>query len=309
LQGCEIMKIVFMGTPEFSVPILEALNERYEIVLVISQPNKLKKKGQWVDTPVAATAKRLALPLYQPEKVGADVEYIKSFQSDVLVTAAFGQYIPSKVLALFKKTMNVHGSLLPKYRGGAPIQRSIMNGDKTTGITIIEMAKKLDAGIMYAKRECPILESDTSSTMFEKLSLVGRDLLLEVIEDIFNGTLTGEVQNEEEVTYAPNLTPEEEIIDFNRPAKDIVHQIMGLSLDPGATILVKDTKLKVFRAKVIPDTTASKPGTVLSLKKQVLIKALDDAVSLDLILVPGKKMLPAKDFVNGQKILKEFDVI
>ena len=303
------MKIIFMGTPEFSVPILEALHEKYEIVLVISQPNKLKKKGEWIDTPVAATAKRLGLPLYQPEKVGADVEYLKSFEADVLVTAAFGQYIPSKVLALFKKTMNVHGSLLPKYRGGAPIQRSIMNGDKTTGITIIEMAKKLDAGIMYAKRECPILESDTTSSMFEKLSLVGRDLLLEVIEDIYNGTLTGEVQNEEEVTYAPNLMPEEEIIDFNRPAKDIVHQIMGLSLDPGATILVKDTKLKVFQAKVISDTSSYQPGTVLSLKKQVLIKAIDDAVSLDLILVPGKKMLSARDFVNGQKILKEFDVI
>ncbi|MDE7384174.1 MAG: methionyl-tRNA formyltransferase [Anaeroplasmataceae bacterium] len=303
------MKIVFMGTPDFAVPILEALHEKYEIVLVISQPNKLKKKGQWLDTPVAATAKRLGLPLYQPEKVGADVEYIRSFQGDVLVTAAFGQYIPSKVLALFKKTMNVHGSLLPKYRGGAPIQRSIMNGDTKTGITIIEMAKKLDAGIMYAKRECPILESDTSSTVFEKLSKMGRDLLLEVIEDIYSGKLAGEVQNEDEVTYAPNLTPEEEIIDFNRPAKDIVHQIMGLSLEPGATIVFKDIKLKVFQAKVVEDISNHVPGTVLSLKKQVLIKASDDAVSLDLILVPGKKMLPAKDFVNGQKILKEFDVI
>ena len=303
------MKIVFMGTPEFSVPILEALHKKYEIVLVISQPNKLKKKGQWIDTPVAATAKRLGLPLYQPEKVGADVDFIKEAGGDVLVTAAFGQYIPSKVLALFKKTMNVHGSLLPKYRGGPPIQRSIMNGDTVTGITIIEMAKKLDAGIMYAKRECPILEEDTSSTVFEKLSYIGRDLLLDVIEDIYTGKLSGEVQNEEEVTYAPNLTPEEEIIDFNRSAKDIVCQIRGLSLDPGATILFKDMKLKVFQAKVVADSSDYQPGTILSLKKQVLVKAKDDAVSLDLILVPGKKMLPAKDFVNGQKILKELDVI
>ena len=303
------MKIVFMGTPEFAVPILEALHQKYEIVLVISQPNKLKKKGQLLDTPVAAAAKRLGLPLVQPEKVGADVEFIKAAGGDVLVTAAFGQYIPSKVLSLFKKTMNVHGSLLPKYRGGAPIQRSIMNGDAVTGITIIEMAKKLDAGIMYAKRECPILEEDTSSTMFEKLSYIGRDLLLEVIEDIYMGKLIGEVQNEEEVTYAPNLAPEEELIDFNHPAKEIVSKIRGLSLDPGASILYKDTKLKVFQAKVIPDASSHQPGTVLSLKKQVLIKALDDAVSLDLILVPGKKMLSAKDFVNGQKILKEFDVI
>ena len=303
------MKIVFMGTPEFSVPILEALHKKYEIVLVISQPNKLKKKGQWIDTPVAATAKRLGLPLYQPEKVGADVEFIQKAGGEVLVTAAFGQYIPSKVLALFKKTMNVHGSLLPKYRGGAPIQRSIMNGDTVTGITIIEMAKKLDAGVMYAKRECPILEEDTSSTVFEKLSYIGRDLLLDVIEDIYTGNLSGEVQNEDEVTYAPNLTPEEEIIDFNRPARDIACQIRGLSLEPGATIVFKDMKLKVFQAKVVADSSNHQPGTILSLKKQVLVKAKDDAVSLDLILVPGKKMLPAKDFVNGQKILKELDVI
>ena len=205
--------------------------------------------------------------------------------------------------------MNVHGSLLPQYRGGAPIQRAIMEGNSKTGITIIEMAKQLDAGVMYAKRECPISDEDTSSSMFEKLSLVGRDLLLEVIEDIYSGKLLGEVQNEAEVTYAPNLTPEEEIVDFKKSAQSIVHQIRGLSLEPGATIKVGEGSIKVFQAKVIPDGSSYKPGTILSLKKQVLIKALDDAVSLDLILVPGKKMLPAKDFVNGQKILKEFDVI
>lgn len=303
------MKIVFMGTPDFSVPILEALNEKYEIVLVISQPNKIKKKGKWIDTPVAALAKRLELPLCQPEKVGMAEEVIRNSKADVLVTAAFGQFIPSKILSLFKKTMNVHGSLLPKYRGGAPIQRSIMNGDKVTGITIIEMAKKLDAGKMYAKKECLISEGDTSSTIFEKLSYIGRDLLLDVIEDIYEGRIIGEAQNEEEVTYAPNLTVEEEIVDFNQPAKQIVQKIRGLSLEPGATILLRDMKLKVFQAKVIPDGSNYQPGTILSLKKQVLVKALDDAVSLDLILVPGKKMLPAKDFVNGQKILKELDVI
>lgn len=303
------MKIVFMGTPEFSVPILEALQERYEIVLVVSQPNKIKKKGVFLDTPVAATAKRLGLPLVQPEKVGSIVELIQNSGGDVLVTAAFGQYVPTKVLKLFKKTMNVHGSLLPKYRGGAPIQRSIMEGNHTTGITIIEMAKQLDAGLMYAKKECPILDTDTSSSMFEKLSLVGRDLLLEVIEDIYTGKLEGTVQNEEEVTYAPNLTPEEEIIDFHKPAQQIVNQIRGLSKDPGATIYFNTNRIKVFQASVVHDDSAYEPGTVLSLKKQLLVKSIDDAVSLDLILIPGKKMQPAKDFVNGQKILKEFDVI
>lgn len=303
------MKIVFMGTPDFAVPILKALNEKYEVALVISQPNKIRKKGILLDTPIASLAKSLNLNLYQPEKIGDGLEYIKSFNADVLVTAAFGQYIPSKVLNLFKKTINVHGSLLPKYRGGAPIQRSIMNGDKMTGITIIEMAKKLDAGVMYAKRECPILDTDNSSLLFEKLSIIGRDLLLDVIDDIYSDKLKGEPQNEAEVTYAPNLLPEEEIVVFNKPADKIVWQIKGLANNPGATIIFNDVKFKVFDAKVIPDNSNEKPGTVLSLKKQVVIKALDNAVSLDMILVPGKKMISAKDFVNGQKILKEFDVI
>ena len=303
------MKIVFMGTPDFAVPILEALHQKYEICLVISQPNKMKKRGVEIDTPVAHKAHELGLPLYQPEKVGADIEYLQSFGADVLVTAAFGQYVPSKVLNLFQKTINVHGSLLPKYRGGAPIQRAIMNGDKVTGITLIEMAKRLDAGLMYAKRECSITEEDTSTTIFQKLSLIGRDLLLESIDQIYTGVLQGEVQREEDVTYAPNLAPEEEIIHFNCPAKQVVAQIRGLSLDPGATILFNGMTIKVFQARVVPDNSTHLPGTILSLKKQILVKAADDAVSLELVLIPGKKMMPAKDFVNGQKIFKELDVI
>ncbi|MCI9653833.1 MAG: methionyl-tRNA formyltransferase [Acholeplasmatales bacterium] len=303
------MKLIFMGTPDFAVPILEALHEKYEIVLVISQPNKIKKKNTFLDTPVAACAKRLGLPLFQPQKIGEAHAYLKTFGADVLVTAAFGQYVPSKVLSLFKKTINVHGSLLPKYRGGAPIQRAIINGETETGITIIEMAKKLDAGLMYAKRACPILETDTSSTLFEKLSLLGRDLLLEVLEDIYTGKCVGVSQDEAASTYAPNLMPEEEYIDFNKQAKDIVNQIRGLSLEPGATILLKDTKLKVFQASVVSENSSTPPGTIISLKKKILIKAATDAVSLELVLLPGKKMISAKDFVNGQKILQEFDVI
>ncbi len=303
------MKIIFMGTPNFAVPILEALHKKYEIVLVISQPNKLKKNKEWIDTPVASAAKRLGLFLYQPEKIGDGVEYIESFHADVLVTAAFGQYVPSKILNLFKKTINVHGSLLPEYRGGAPIQRAIMEGKKETGITIIEMAKRLDAGVMYAKRSCPILQNDTSSSLFEKLSILGRDLLLEVIEDIYDEKIKGSSQDEALATYAPNLTPEEEKIDFKKPASQIVNQIRGLSLEPGATIFLNTGKIKVFAASVVKDTSDAVPGTILSLKKQILIKALDDAVSLDMVLIPGKRMLSAKEFVNGQKIFKELDVI
>ena len=192
------MKIVFIGTPEFAVPVLEALNSKYEVVLVISQPNRVKKKGVFLDTPVCAKAKELGLNIIQPEHIGEEYEYIKSLEADILVSAAYGQYVPSKVLNLFKKTLNVHGSLLPKHRGGAPIQRAIMNGDDVTGVTIIEMAKKLDAGLMYAKKEYVIKDTDTSDKVFSELSIIGTNLLMEVIEDIYNGVLAGEVQNEEE---------------------------------------------------------------------------------------------------------------
>ena len=146
------MKIVFIGTPEFAVPVLEALNSKYEVVLVISQPNRVKKKGVFLDTPVCAKAKELGLNIIQPEHIGEEYEYIKSLEADILVSAAYGQYVPSKVLNLFKKTLNVHGSLLPKHRGGAPIQRAIMNGDDVTGVTIIEMAKKLDETVDFFKK-------------------------------------------------------------------------------------------------------------------------------------------------------------
>ena len=303
------MKIVFIGTPEFAVPVLEALNSKYEVVLVVSQPNRVKKKGVFIDTPVAAKAKELGLNIIQPEKIGEEYEYLKSLEADVLVSAAYGQYVPTKILNLYKKTLNVHGSLLPKHRGGAPIQRAIMNGDDVTGVTIIEMAKKLDAGVMYAKKQYSIKDTDTSDIVFNELSTIGTNLLMEVIEDVYNGKLVGEVQNEEEATFSSNLTAEEEFISFDMPARMVVRHINSLSSNPGASIKVNDMIIKVYEAEEVVEQSDLAPGTVISLKKQVLIKAKDNAVKINKILVPGKKVLPARDFVNGQKIFKELDII
>lgn len=303
------MKIVFMGTPQFAVPILEALHEKYEIVLVVSQPNRAKKKGQLIQTPIAECAMRLGLELFQPESLKTDYERIVEAQADVLVTAAYGQFVPSKVLKVFRKTLNVHGSLLPKYRGGAPIQRSIMNGDKVTGVTIIEMAKKMDSGRMYGQKECPILESDTSSSMFEKLSYLGRDLLLEVIEPVYNETNLGILQDEEKVTFAYNLTKEEEQIDFTRTAFEVARQINGLSLDPGAYFMFQEMPIKVLKASFVAIDSDAAPGTILSLKKEFLVQTGKGAVRFEQLLVPGKKLMDVKSFLNGQKIFKEHDVI
>lgn len=303
------MKIVFMGTPLFGVRVLERLVEKYDVCLVVSQPDRVKKKGQFVPTPVKELALKLGIPVFQPEKIGLDYEVIKEVNADVLVTAAYGQYIPSKILKLFKKTINVHGSLLPLHRGGAPIQRSIINGDLETGVTIMEMAKRLDAGKMYAKRSYKILDDDTNTSVFEKLSNIGADLLMENIEDIYNEVNLGVVQDENMATYSPNLDPSEELIDFNKSAFLVMRQINGLSNEPGAYFIFNDVKVKVFKASVIQYEGNELPGTVISLKKKVWIKTLDNAVSLDILLLPGKKASKAIDFVNGQKLLKENDVI
>lgn len=303
------MKIVFMGTPSFAVPILKKLNEKYEITLVVSQPDRERKKGVLLNTPVKECALSLGLEVFQPESIGSDFERIKECDADVLVTAAYGQYIPTKVLKLFKKTINVHGSLLPHHRGGAPIQRAIMNGDEQTGVTLMEMAKKLDAGKMYAKVKYQILDEDNSTTVFQKLSDLGAKLLIENIDDIYNGINEGVIQDDNEATYSPNLLPSEEVIDFNKPARLVVRHIHAMAMEPGAYFIFNGVKVKVFAAKVVKDESDVSVGTILSLKKQFLVKTKTDAVLLEKLLLPGKKIVDVKDFVNGQKLFKENDVI
>ena len=298
-----------MGTPSFGVNVLEKLASKYDVCLVVSQPDRVKKKGVFLPTPVKEAAMKLGIEVFQPEKIGLDYKKIEEAKADVLVTAAYGQYIPTKILKLFKKTINVHGSLLPLHRGGAPIQRAIINGDKETGVTIMEMAKKLDAGKMYAKKSYTILDSDTNSDVFEKLSVIGSELLMDTIEDIYNEINLGEPQDETLATYSPNLNSDEEVIDFNKDAFLVMRQINGLSMEPGAYFIFNDTKVKVFKASVVKYEGDEVPGTIVSLKKKVLIKTLTDAVSLDVLLLPGKKVTKAIDFVNGQKLFKEKDVI
>ena len=303
------MKIVFMGTPQFAVPILEALNEKYEVVLAVSQPNRVKKKGVFIDTPVAECAKKLGVEIFQPEKIKDDYELILSKGADVLVTAAYGQYIPSRILNKFKYKLNVHGSLLPKHRGGAPIQRCLINGDRQTGVCIMEMTKKLDAGKVYATSVYDINEDDNSSLLFEKLSIIGRDLLIENIEDIYNGINIGKEQDEEYATYSPNILPEEEKINLNNTSSSICNQVRGLSYEPGAYLLVNDIKLKVFKCKPIEYSGNEEPGTVLCTKKKILLKTLDGAIELLEVLMPGKKIITGRDFSNGQKIFIDGNIV
>ena len=299
------MKIVFMGTPEFSVNVLDKLNSKYEIELIVSQPNRIKKKNELLPTPVAKYAIDNNLELFQPENIKDDYEKILNTEAEILITAAYGQYIPSKILNKFKYKLNVHASLLPKHRGGAPIQRSIMEGDEFTGVSIMEMTKKLDAGKVYAVSKYKILDDDNSTSVFEKLSIIGSNLLMDNLEDIINDKNKGIEQDESLATYSKNIAREEEQLDLNKSTIEIINHIRGLANEPGAYINVNGVKFKIFKATKLVDNSNNKPGTVLSVKKGIIIKTIDGAISLDLVLLPGKKIMTGKDFSNGQKLFSE----
>lgn len=304
------MKIIFMGTPNFAVPSLEALNEKYEVVLVVSQPAKPEgRKGILKNPPVALKALELGIQLFQPEHIKNEYEYFKNIKADMIVTAAYGQFIPTKILNLYKKCINVHGSLLPHHRGGAPIQRAIINGDKKTGVTIMEMVKKMDAGRMYASSEIPILDSDNNSSLFEKLAIIGKNLLMENIEDIYNGKNEGIMQNEEEATISPNIAPEEEKINFNIDARKVFNLIRGLSEEPGAYCEYNGQRIKIYKASIEKNDSDASPGTIINIKKSLIVKCKTDAISILELQIPGKKRMNVKDFLNGQKLLNLNDII
>lgn len=304
------MKIIFMGTPNFAVPSLEALNEKYEVVLVVSQPAKPEgRKGILKNPPVALKALELGIQLFQPEHIKNEYEYFKNIKADMIVTAAYGQFIPTKILNLYKKCINVHGSLLPHHRGGAPIQRAIINGDKKTGVTIMEMVKKMDAGRMYASSEIPILDSDNNSSLFEKLAIIGKNLLMENIEDIYNGKNEGIMQNEEEATISPNIAPEEEKINFNIDARKVFNLIRGLSDEPGAYCEYNGQRIKIYKSSIEKNDSDASPGTIINIKKSLIVKCKTDAISILELQIPGKKRMNVKDFLNGQKLLNLNDII
>lgn len=302
------MKIIFMGTPTFSCGILEALNEKYEVVAVVSQPDKLVgRKKKLTFTPLKETALKLGIPVYQPVKIKNDYGMLLELGADTLVTAAYGQIVPEAFLNGFKICINVHASLLPKYRGGAPIQRSIMNGDKETGVTIMEMVKAMDAGRIFAVESLKIEDTDNNEILFEKLSVLGCKLLMNNIEDIYNGKNKGSSQRDEEVTYAYNIKRSEEQIDFNKTSREVFNCIRGLAVEPGSYAVINDEPIKIYSSKELFGDFLGTPGTVLKDKKELIVKTKDSAISLLKVQPRGKKVMDASSFLNGQKLFVEGD--
>ncbi|EGG35525.1 methionyl-tRNA formyltransferase [Paenibacillus sp. HGF5] len=306
------MNIVFMGTPAFAVPSLEMLiAEGYTIAAVVTQPDRPQgRKKVLTPTPVKEAALRHGIPVLQPQRLRNPeaVAELAEYKPDLIVTAAYGQILPKSVLDMpALGCLNVHGSLLPAYRGGAPIQRSIINGESVTGITLMYMAEGLDTGDMIARAEVPIEDDDTAGTMFEKLSQAGAELLRRELPRLVKGKVEAEPQDDSKATYAPNLTRDDEKIDWSRTSREIYDQIRGLVPYSGGFTLWNGEVFKVWAA-VKPDSAQkasgdAQPGTVLELQeKGIVVKTGDGTLTLLTVQPSGKKAMDAAQFVRGTSL-------
>lgn len=303
------MKIVFMGTPSFALPTLEMLHQRFGVSLVVTQPDKVVgRKKNITKSPVKEFAIKHGIDVFQPLKLSKDYERIIKLKPDLIVTAAYGQMIPTVVLDL-ATSINVHGSILPKYRGGAPVQYAIKNGDKTTGVTIMYMAPKMDSGDIIDCEEVEILETDTTDSLMRRLSIVGRDLLDRTILSIINQTNNRIPQDETQVTFAYTIKPEEEFLDFTKTTKEVMNHLRSLLDEPGGSIFVNNTRIKVYEIEKSDIISSRNPGEVVKVTKQFLVKTIDGVVRLKKIKPEGKKLMNDTDFLNGQKIICEGDII
>ena len=296
-------KLIFMGTPDFAATVLEGLldDANYDVLAVVTQPDRaVGRKKEIKMTPVKEVALAHNLPVYQPEKMSGSDEMaeLMTLGADGIVTAAFGQFLPTKLLDSVDFAVNVHASLLPKYRGGAPIHYAIINGDKEAGVTIMEMVKKMDAGDMIAKASTPITDEDNVGTMFEKLAVIGRDLLLKTLPDYIAGNIKPEPQDGSKATFSPNITPEEERIDWNKSAREVFNHIRGLYPWPVAHTLLDGKRFKIYEASLAEGQ--GQPGQIIEKGKKTLVVATGDgAISLKTVQPAGKPRMSIVDFLNG----------
>lgn len=298
-----------MGTPQFAVPILQSLiqNPDYNVEAVVTQPDRRTgRKHNLTMSPVKKVAVENEIAVFQPEKISGSEEMAQliALHADLIVTAAFGQFLPMKLINSVKlAAVNVHGSLLPKYRGGAPVQYAIMNGESETGITIIYMVKKMDAGKMLAQRKIKIEATDDVGSMFEKLSILGRNLLNETLPKLIAGELAGVEQDEEKVTFAPNIKPEEEQVDFRQSAKLVDAKVRALRPFPVSFVVLNGLRTKLWQVTPLDQTTDLLPGQVVEKTKHKLLIATgkNGVVRLDRVQPAGKPQMDITDYLNGSQ--------
>mgnify|MGYP000577048777 FL=1 len=297
------LKVIFMGTPEFSLPVLEGLNSKYNVVMVVCQPDKPSNRGVVQYSPVKDFAIKNNIKVFQPVNVKNEYHEILSEKPDLIVTCAYGQIIPKEILDYPKYgCINVHASLLPKLRGGAPIHRAIIEGHKETGITIMKMKEKMDAGDIISQVKTEILDDDTVGTLHDKLSVLARDLLLSTIPNIISGNINLVRQNEEEATFAWNIKREDEKIDFSKTTREIYNQIRGLNPWPGAYAILSGRIIKIWASrygdKFFNEEVLN--GQIVELYKDGIgVKTSNGEIIITELQLEGKRRMLAKEFMNG----------
>ena len=309
------MRIIYMGTPEFAAIALSAIVKEHEVVAVVTQPDKPQGRNRkLVPTPVKVKAQEYEIPVYQPEKVreAEMVETLRSYKPDAIVVAAYGQILPESILSIPPYgCINIHASLLPKYRGAAPIQWAILNGDKETGVTIQQMEKGLDTGDMWSRVVVPIDAKETGESLHDKLMEAGAKLLVETLPIIEAGKITPEKQDESlAVFYAAKLDKAMGHIDFAKPAEVIERLIRGLNSWPSAYTFYKGKTLKIWDADVVEGKEGAIPGSVIRTGKEFFdIACGEGALRVLTVQLEGKKKMSVKDFLLGYDVREEnFDV-
>lgn len=295
-----------MGTPDFSVPILKKLmDEKYDVIAVVTQPDRpVGRKKKLTAPPVKIEAERLGIPVLQPEKIRdpLEVQKIVDLKPDLLVTAAYGQILPESLLKAPKHgCINVHASLLPELRGGAPIHYALLQGKEKTGITIMYMVKQLDAGDILTQVEVPIEENDDVGSLHNKLSLAGAKLLSETIPDLLAGKINPVPQDHQLATFASNISREQEKINWDESGETIYNQIRGLSPWPVAYTIWSGKTLKIWRAEKVENSTQKLPGTIVSVEKNSFTVSTNNEIGIKILEVQpaGKKKMTTEQFLNG----------
>jgi methionyl-tRNA formyltransferase len=307
----KMVKVVFMGTPDFSVPILNRLlTDGYEVIGVVTQPDRpVGRKKTMTPPPVKIAAEQHGIPVFQPEKLRdeASLQAILNLYPDLVITAAYGQILPKKLLdAPTYGCINVHASLLPELRGGAPIHYAIIQGKEKTGITIMYMAEKLDAGDILAQTVVPIAERDTVGTLHDKLSEAGADLLSDTLPKLLNGEITPIKQDDREATFAPNIKHEQEKIDWHKTGEEIYNHIRGLNPWPVAYTTLDGKPIKIWWGEKQLRPNIERPGTIVAVEKDGFIVATGNSTAIKITeLQPaGKKRMPAAQFLLGKPDLE-----
>lgn len=299
-------RLVFMGTPEISAHVFQKMiDDGYHFVGLIAQSDSpVGRKGLLTKVPTKIVAEKHNIPVFQPEKIRLDYEFVKTLNPDLIITFAYGQIIPQGLLDIPRfGCLNLHGSLLPELRGAAPIQRAIMQGKSVTGITLMEMIDKMDAGKMYAKAIVDILPKDNFSTLSMKMADAASQLVISKLPLYLLGKLPGEIQDESQVTFANKIKPEDERININLACVDMINYVRALSEAPGAHLLLNNQKFKIYHAIYHSNHKTGQLGEIVSLDKGIIVQLIDGQIALLNVQLEGHKRLAYKDFANGQKNL------